>query len=164
MASGSTNLSGRVLDANGAALVGKQTDLYTLANYETQLAAAVRACAAGRSRMWTRAPRVSVDYAVMEHARRVRVVPLDAGWDDVGSWAAASLLLEQAGVRSRDVVLIDSDRSVVFGDRRMVALVDVPGVTVVDTDDALLVVSRENAERVREVIKELRRRRRKDLL
>lgn len=125
---------------------------------------AVRACAAGRSRMWTRAPRLSVDYAVMEHARNVRVVPLDAGWDDIGSWDAASILLEEAGGGSRDAILIDSDRSVVFGDRRVVALVDVPGVAVIDTEDALLVVSRENAERVREVIEELHRRRRKDLL
>ena len=46
----------------------------------------------------------------------------------------------------------------------VVVLVDVPGVTVIDTDDALLIVSRDNAERVREVIEELRRRRRKDLL
>ncbi len=138
--------------------------LAEMARTAPALEAAVRACADGRFRMWTRAPRISVDYAVMERAHQVRVVPLDAGWDDVGSWAAVSLLLEQAGVRSRDVILIDSDRSVVFGDRRMVALVDVPGIAVVDTDDALLVVSREGAERVREVIEELRRRRREDLL
>jgi len=125
---------------------------------------AVRGVAAGQSRMWARAPRTSVDYAVMERARKVRVVPLDAGWDDIGSWDAASLLLEEAGNDSRGVILVDSDRSVVFGDRRLVALVDVPGVAVIDTEDALLVVSRENAERVREVIEELHRRRRKDLL
>jgi hypothetical protein len=52
----------------------------------------------------------------------------------------------------------------VFGGRRLVALVDVPGVAVIDTPDALLVVSRESSERVREVIAELQRRRRKDLL
>jgi mannose-1-phosphate guanylyltransferase len=125
---------------------------------------AVRACADGRLRAWARAPRISVDYAVMEAARGVRVVPLDAGWDDVGSWDAASRLIVEAGASSRDAILIDSDSSVVFGDRRVVALVDVPGVAVVDAGDALLVVSRKHAERVREVIEELRRRRREDLL
>ncbi len=128
------------------------------------MAAAVRACAGGNKARWTRAPRLSVDYAVMEHARNVRAVPLDAGWDDIGSWDAASLLLEGSGAGSRDAILIDSERSAVFGDGRVVALVDVPGVVVIDTEDALLVVSRENAERVREVIAELRRRKRKDLL
>jgi len=138
--------------------------LAEMARTAPAMESAVRACAAGQSRMWIRAPRISVDYAVMERARQVRVVLLDAGWNDIGSWDAASLLLEQAGVGSSNAILIGSDRSVVFGDRRVVALVDVPGVAVVDTDDALLVVSRENAERVREVIEELRRRRRKDLL
>ncbi len=73
-------------------------------------------------------------------------------------------MLEGSGAGSRDAILIDSERSAVFGDGRVVALVDVPGVVVIDTEDALLVVSRENAERVREVIAELRRRKRKDLL
>jgi mannose-1-phosphate guanylyltransferase len=141
-----------------------ETFLTEMARTAPEMEAAVRGFAAGKSRMWSRAPRISVDYAVMERARHVRVVPLDAGWDDIGSWDAASLLLEQAGVASPDSILIDSDRSVVFGDDRVVALVDVPGVVVIDTKDALLVVSRENAERVREVIEELRRRRRKDLL
>jgi len=129
-----------------------------------KMAGAVRACAAGRKTAWTQAPRLSVDYAVMEKARQVRVVPLDAGWDDVGSWDAASRLAGQGGGSSRDSILVGSEGSVVFGDKRVVALVDVPGITVVDTEDALLVVSRESAERVREVIEELRRRKRKDLL
>ena len=131
---------------------------------QPRMAAAVRACAAGRTRSWTRAPRLSVDYAVMEHARRVRVVPLDAGWDDIGSWDAASRLLDEAGAQARDAILVDSEGSVVVGSEKLVALIDVPGVTVVDTPDALLVVSRKKAERVREIVEELRRRRRTDLL
>jgi len=138
--------------------------LQEMARTAPEMASAVRACASGRKAAWTRAPRLSVDYAVMEKASRVRVVPLDAGWDDVGSWDAASRLADESGNASRDAVLIDSEGSVVFGGKRVIALVDVPGVTVVDTEDALLIVSRESSERVREVIEELRRRRRKDLL
>jgi len=118
----------------------------------------------GRSSAWGRAPKISVDYAVMEKASRVQVVPLDAGWDDVGSWAAAARLVEEARRKPGPHVLIDSEGSVVFGDRRVVALVDVPGVVVVDTEDALLVVPRERAERVREVVQELQRTRRKETL
>jgi hypothetical protein len=59
---------------------------------------------------------------------------------------------------------VDSPDSVVFGGERLVALVDLPGVIVVDTPDALLVVSRSNSERVKRVVEELRRRRRADLL
>jgi mannose-1-phosphate guanylyltransferase/mannose-6-phosphate isomerase len=118
----------------------------------------------GKAGAWGRAPKISVDYAVMEKASRVEVVPLDAGWDDVGSWAAAARLREEARGKPGPHVLIDSESSIVFGDRRLVALVDVPDVVVVDTDDALLVVPRERAERVREVVRELQRTRRKTLL
>ena len=122
---------------------------------------AVEAHLRGRRRAWERAPRLSVDYAVMEHARGVRVVPLDAGWDDVGSWAAAARLREESGAPPDGAVLgIDSERSVVFGESgRLVALLGVPGVVVVDTPDALLVVGRDSAERVREVTERLRERR-----
>jgi mannose-1-phosphate guanylyltransferase len=115
---------------------------------------------------WGRATRTSVDYAVMERAERVRVVPLRAGWDDVGSWAAAASLKERAGGAGDDHLLLDSPRSVVFGQdrKRFVAILGVPGVVVVDAPDALLVVAREKAEAVKRIVDELRRRGRKDLL
>lgn len=126
------------------------------------IAGAVRRCAEGRRDAWQRATRLSVDYAVMEKARGVRVVALEAGWNDVGSWEAAAALAGPA--RSRDRILVDSENTVVFSRGRMVAVVDVPGVVVVDTEDALLVVSRSGSERVRNVVEELRRRGRRDLL
>lgn len=128
---------------------------------------AVRAQLAGRRGAWARAPKRSVDFAVMEKARGVRVVPLDAGWDDVGSWDAAARVRDEASAgrgRDRGQVLIDSPGAAVFGDGRLIAIVDAPGITVVDTPDALLVVSRSGAERVRQVVDELRRRGRDDLL
>jgi len=128
------------------------------------IARAIEGTLAGRRGAWARAPRRSVDYAVMEKAEGVRVVPLRAGWDDVGSWEAATRLRAEAGLADGAHVRIDSPGSAIFGDERPVALVGLPGVTVVDTADALLVVSNEKAERVREVVEELRRRRRKDLL
>ena len=100
----------------------------------------------------------------MEKARDVDVVALDAGWDDVGSWDAAARLRAASGKDDTDPIRVDSAGSVVFGDGRLVALVDAPDLVVVDTPDALLIVSRERAEKVREVVEELRRRRRKDLL
>jgi len=125
---------------------------------------AVDRCLAGRPEAWASAPRLSVDYAVMEQARGVRVVPLDAGWDDVGSWDAAARLREEQGRRDRDAILIDSPGSVVFAEGKTVAVVDLPGIAVVETPDALLVVARDSSERVREVVERLRRRGRKDLL
>jgi mannose-1-phosphate guanylyltransferase len=129
-----------------------------------RIAAAVHGHLAGRRGAWIRAPKLSVDYAVMERARGVQVVPLDAGWDDVGSWDAAVRLRAAAGGGANREILVDSPGSAVFGDGRIVAVVDVPDVVVVDTPDALLVVSRRGSEKVRDVVDELRRRKRKELL
>jgi mannose-1-phosphate guanylyltransferase len=118
----------------------------------------------GRRGAWSRAERLSVDYAVMEHAKGVRVVPLDAGWDDVGSWDAAAGLREEAGIGEGGHLMIDSPGAAVFGAERLVALVDVPGVVVVDTPDALLVVARRSSQKVGRVVAELRRSGREDLL
>ena len=118
-----------------------------------------------REGRWTRAPKISVDYAVMERARRVEVVPLSAGWDDLGSWDAAAAHVEASRrpAASR-AALIGSPGAAVFGNGRFVALLDVPGIVVVDGGDALLVASRASAERLKEVVAILRRSRRPDLL
>jgi mannose-1-phosphate guanylyltransferase len=123
--------------------------LEELGRHAPETLAAVAGTAAGRRGAWDLATRRSIDYAVMEKARDVAVVPLDAGWDDVGSWDAVASLLPERG--SRGVIRIDSPGSVVFGSRRRVAIVAVPNVAVVETRDALLVVARGEAERVREV-------------
>jgi mannose-1-phosphate guanylyltransferase/mannose-6-phosphate isomerase len=138
--------------------------LAELERTEPPILQAVEAHLAGRARAWSRATRLSVDYAVMERARDVAVVPLDAGWDDVGSWDAAARLLGADREQAGEVIRVDSGGSAAFGERRMIALVDVPHVVVVDTEDALLVVARERTEKVRRVVDELRRRGRRDLL
>jgi len=127
---------------------------------------AVRAHLEGSPGAWRRAPRISVDYAVLERAAGVRVVPLRAGWDDVGSWDAVMRLRRQSGAEQPHVLSLDSTGSAVFreGTQRFVALVGVPGAVVVDTPDALLVMARERAEDVKAVVSELRARGRDGIL
>ncbi len=123
--------------------------------------AAVTRAADGHTASWNHAPRLSVDFAVMERARNVRVVPLRAGWDDVGSWEAAARL---QAPDEKMTILVDSPETVCFGNRRTIAVVDVPGVVVVDTDDGLLIVSRSSSDKVKQVVDELKRRGRSELL
>lgn len=129
------------------------------------VAAAVARVASGDRAAWRRAPRISVDYAVMEKAKGVRAVALDAGWDDIGSWHAAARLRE-AEPRRGDArhVLIDSPGTVVFDDLGTTAVIGVSDVVVVRTRDAVLVTARDRAEDVKTVVGALRGRRAERLL
>jgi mannose-1-phosphate guanylyltransferase/mannose-6-phosphate isomerase len=122
------------------------------------------AVAAGSERAWRRAPKISLDYAVMEKASRVEVVPLDAGWDDLGSWDAAVRHASSGLGGNGDRVMIGSEGTVVFGGRRLVAVLDVPGVIVVDTPEALLVVARASSEKLKSIVEAVRNSGRTDVV
>jgi mannose-1-phosphate guanylyltransferase len=108
-----------------------------------------------------------VDYAVMEGARQVAVVPLQAGWNDVGSWDALETVLEQDGVCIASclvVLLLDSTNNIVYSDKRLVALIHIDNLVVVDTGDTLLIGDKNNMQRVEEVVEMFRDQGRTELL
>jgi mannose-1-phosphate guanylyltransferase / mannose-6-phosphate isomerase len=103
----------------------------------------------------------SIDYAVMEKTSHAMVVPLSAGWSDVGSWASlldASLRDAQGNVVSGDVVALDCRDSYVRAESRLVAVAGLDGCVVVETKDAVLVVPRDRAQDVKKIVEELERR------
>jgi mannose-1-phosphate guanylyltransferase len=120
------------------------------------LAKPTRGRAAALARAYARVPSISIDYGVMEHARDVLVVAGAFGWNDVGSWAALAEIA--AGAAPSNVIPVDADGSVVFGNGRLVAVVGLDNVIVVDTPDAVLVCHRDRAQDVRRVVDELGRR------
>jgi len=117
---------------------------------------------------WATMPSISIDYAVMEHASQVAVVPLHAGWNDVGSWDALETILEQDergnSIAKGDVLLLDSSGNIVYSDKRLVALVNVSDLVVVDTGDTLLIGDKRNMQRVKDVVEQLRLQGRTELL
>ncbi len=109
----------------------------------------------------------TIDHGIMEKADRVATVPMDAGWDDVGSWESLADLLEadaNENVLEGDVLALDVQRVFVRSDKRFVALVGVDNLIVVDTPDALLVCRRDRAQDVKRVVKWLEEQERHDLL
>lgn len=120
---------------------------------------------------FARFPSISIDYAVMEKARDLSVIPASFGWSDLGSWQSAWELgdKDEAGnVAPPEAVLADARRNLVcdLGGRpgKLVALVGVEDLCVIETDDALLVIARERAQDVRQVVEALTARQRADLL
>ncbi|MCB0039670.1 MAG: hypothetical protein KDE23_08320, partial [Caldilinea sp.] len=118
--------------------------------------------------VWKSMPSVSIDYAVMEGAHKVAVVPMQAGWNDVGSWDALETILEQDemgnSIARGEVLLLDSRNNIVYSDKRLVALINVNNIVVVDTGDTLLIGDKSNMQRVKDVVEKLRAQGRSELL
>jgi mannose-1-phosphate guanylyltransferase/mannose-6-phosphate isomerase len=101
----------------------------------------------------------SIDYAVMEKTDSAAVVPLDAGWSDVGSWDSlhAALDGDAAGNVTRgDVVLEDCGGSFVYAGSRLVAAVGLKDHVVVETKDAVLVAPRDRVQDVKALVNRIR--------
>lgn len=123
-----------------------------LGSVELAVSRAVRTGEAVRlGEQFAKAPSISLDYAVMERTKHARVVPLDAGWSDVGSWQALWEMLAHGGgtVTVGDVHVIDVEDSYVRSGSRPVAVIGLDDVVVVETPEAVLVVSRHRAQDVR---------------
>jgi mannose-1-phosphate guanylyltransferase/mannose-6-phosphate isomerase len=100
----------------------------------------------------------SIDYAVMEQTADAIVVPLDAGWSDIGSWAALWEIADKdegGNVLIGDVIAVDTSGSYVRSESRLVTIVGLDDVVVVETPDAILVSSREHAQHVRRIVEYL---------
>jgi mannose-1-phosphate guanylyltransferase len=105
-------------------------------------------------------PEDSIDYAVMEKTKKALVVPMDAGWSDVGSWSALWELAEKDANQNTligDVLSIDSRGNYVRSADRLVATVGVDDLLIVDTKDALLIAPKNRAQDVKKIVNELNR-------
>lgn len=111
--------------------------------------------------VWGLSDATSIDYGVMERAQGIRVVPVDFGWSDVGSWPALLDVLPhgEGGVTVADAVVARrAEGNIVYARGKLVALLGVDDLIVVDTPDALLVARRGDAQEVRLLLEEVERR------
>lgn len=117
--------------------------------------------------VWPDMPNISIDYGVMEGARQVAVTPLDAGWNDVGSWDALTSVIplnpEQNCVAQGETLTINSQGNIIYSDR-FIALVGVNDLAIIDTGDALLIGHKAEMQKVKDVVEKLRSQGRTDLL
>lgn len=100
-------------------------------------------------------PAESIDYAVMEHTDSAAVVPLDAGWSDIGSWSAlwdVGLKDDEGNVIHADVMAVDSHNNYIYAGSRMVATVGVQDLVIVETADAVLVAHKDCVQDVKRVV------------
>jgi len=104
-------------------------------------------------------PSISIDYAVMEKALHVAVVPMDLTWNDVGSWDAVYAITNKdtdGNALSGDVVAIDTTDSLVVSRKRLVTTIGVKDLSVIETDDAILVAQRGSSQHVKALLETLK--------
>lgn len=123
---------------------------------------------AALSTAWGASTKLSLDYAIMEGARDLAVIPVDIGWSDIGSWAA---LMDALPKDAHDNAIIGEhvnidtyDTLVRAAPGRVIATIGVARLVVVDTDEALLICSLDRVQDVKRVVDELKRRGRSDIV
>ncbi len=142
--------------------------LDALAEHAPEIETASRAAMAGASgdddtcnpeaEAFARSPSISIDYAVMEKADKVAVVPADMGWSDIGSWDALHEISEIDGdgnALSGDTLAIDTTNCLIRSDGPLVTTIGVGNLIIVATGDAVLVMKRGESQRVKEAVEAL---------
>jgi mannose-1-phosphate guanylyltransferase/mannose-6-phosphate isomerase len=138
--------------------------------FEPLIAQAAKASVAGATRdldflrlapePFARAPKKSIDYAVMERTKRAVVVPADLGWSDIGSWSTVWDILDHdaaGNATEGPVVLSDTRNSLVRSEEPMLTtVIGLEDVIVVSTADAVLVTTRTKAEEVKGLVERLK--------
>lgn len=104
----------------------------------------------------------SIDYAVMEKTTKGKVVKLNAGWDDVGSWSALYDISKKDGnmnvIKGDDVIALDTTSSYIRGGKRTIATIGLDNIVIVDSDDALLVAAKGKIQDVKKIAEAIKAR------
>ena len=143
--------------------------LEELARFEPEIAAAASQAVALASKdlgfivldreFFAKAPKISIDYAVMERTQRAAVLAVDVGWSDVGQWSTVWRLsprdADGNSLRGR-AVAIDSSNVLVRSDEHLAAVIGLENIIVVATGDAVLVAHQSKTDKVKQLVEQLK--------
>lgn len=110
-------------------------------------------------------PSDSIDYAIMEKTDKAAVIPLDAGWNDVGSWSAlwdVTVKDASGNAVSGDVMTLDTRDSYIFSENKLVTAIGLDNMIVVETKDAVMVAAKGKVQEVRQIVEQLKKARRSE--
>ena len=149
--------------------------LQELTSHQPEMAEITRASMHGAStdmdfirlnaEVFANCPSDSIDYAVMEKTQHAMVVPLDAGWNDIGSWSSLWDVNEkdaQGNSVHGDVMLFDARNNLAMSESRLVAAVGVDDLIIVETKDAVMVASKDKSQEVKQIVDRLKKEKREE--
>lgn len=111
-------------------------------------------------------PSISIDYAVMEKTQQAAVIPLDAGWNDVGAWSSLWEVSEQDSdnnVLLGDVLTENAENCYLRAENRLLAAIGVKDLTIVETADAVLVAHKDQVQDVKKIVNRLKEQNRPEI-
>ena len=101
----------------------------------------------------------SIDYAILEKSKRVAVLTMDVGWNDLGSWESIYQISpkdKKGNVTRGNVILQDSENCLIFSDKRLIAGVGLKNLIIIETDDALLACDLSRTQDVKQLVETLK--------
>ena len=166
---------GRYFWNSGIFVLNVRTFIEELARLEPRVLEAARLALAkalpdlGFTRLdataFAESPNISIDYAVMEKTGEAAMLPIDVGWNDVGSWSSLWDIAPHDASGNYvhgDAVLEDTTDSYIHSEKSLVAAIGVANLVIVDTPDALLVADRSRAQDVAKIVSRLKQTKRKE--
>ncbi|QPC80851.1 mannose-1-phosphate guanylyltransferase [Phototrophicus methaneseepsis] len=112
--------------------------------------------------VWENLTKISIDFAIMEGAEKMAVIPVDIGWSDVGTWDALYDVIPQDrfgncthGASPKEHVVLDTRNTLVFSDR-MTVTIGIEDIVLIDTEDAILICHKDRAQDVKQVVQYLK--------
>ncbi len=160
---------GRYYWNSGIFVLHARTFIDELAKLEPAILAAAQAALAGATvdlgflrldgAAFAASPNISVDYAVMEKTAAAAMLPIDVGWNDVGSWSSLWDIAPRDAAGNAvhgDAILEDTSNSYIHAEKSLVATIGVKDLIIVDTPDALLVADKSRAQEVSTIVARLR--------
>lgn len=166
---------GRYFWNSGIFVLNVRTFLEELARLEPRVLEAARLALAKASpdldflrldpEAFAESPNVSIDYAVMEKTTEAAVLPIDVGWNDVGSWSSLWDIAPHDAAGNYvhgDAVLEDSNNNYVHSEKSLVAAIGIDDLIIVDTPDALLVADKSRSQDVSKIVARLKHTNRKE--
>ncbi|GAB64070.1 mannose-1-phosphate guanylyltransferase/mannose-6-phosphate isomerase [Candidatus Jettenia caeni] len=104
-------------------------------------------------------PDISIDYAIMEKSDKVITLPLDLYWNDIGSWDSLFDVLdkdESGNVKIGNVISINTRGTLILGNKRLISTIGLEDCLIIETDDAILVAKKGEAQKVKDIVNKLK--------
>lgn len=116
-----------------------------------------------KDEIWSSLKNIAVDYGIMEKSSNISMVTGDFGWSDIGNWAVLSEVFPKSangnvllGQSVNKNILIDSKNCLFYGHSKLIAAIGVSDLIVVEDKDAILVTTKENVQKVKQVVERLK--------